>query len=116
MRTKSPGRWAGAFFYLGKRAKTSGPARALADNANADNGERRFHRRLYRLGALPRQAAFFRRYRRPFIKILFNMERNGAQSPSKEDEKAKFQSQSITIWTGVQERPARQPAQQGRDQ
>ena len=30
-----------------KKAKTSGPARALANNANAENGERRFHGVLY---------------------------------------------------------------------
>ncbi|TAN01000.1 MAG: hypothetical protein EPN45_13400 [Rhizobiaceae bacterium] len=34
---------------------------------------------------------------RRIIKILFNMEQNRVQSPSKEDEKAKFQSHSITI-------------------
>ena len=38
-----------------ERAKTSGPAGALADNADADNGDGRFHRRLYRAGSVVRQ-------------------------------------------------------------
>lgn len=42
----------------------------------------------------------------PSIKNLFNMEQKKRQSPSKEDEKAKFQSQSVTIWTDVPEYPA----------
>jgi len=51
------GRLAWAFFVSGKEGendRTSGEA--LADNANADNGEQRFHRRSYRLDRCPRQA------------------------------------------------------------
>ena len=46
----SPGllAWAFVLSCLREKAKTSGPARALANNANAANGERRFHRRPYR--------------------------------------------------------------------
>src|SRR5690606_20608026 len=46
----------GVFLGFEEEAKTSGPAGALADNANAGNGERRFHGGLYRAAALPRQA------------------------------------------------------------
>jgi hypothetical protein len=45
-----PGLLAWAFGCLfEKKAKTSGPARALANNANAANGKRRFHGALYDL-------------------------------------------------------------------
>jgi hypothetical protein len=55
---------AGAFFLSVEKAKTSGPAKALADNADADNGERRFHCGLYRLATVPRQAISGKRRRR----------------------------------------------------
>jgi hypothetical protein len=44
-----PGLLAGAFSMSVEKAKTAGPANALADNADADNGEGRFHRRFIAL-------------------------------------------------------------------
>jgi hypothetical protein len=48
--TRRRGLLAWALFCLSvKKAKTSGPAQALANNANAQNGKRRFHGALYGL-------------------------------------------------------------------
>ena len=47
----SPGLLAGRLFCLfGRRTKTTGPALALADNANLANGEDRFHARVIARG------------------------------------------------------------------
>jgi hypothetical protein len=45
-----------AVFLIGRKAKTSGPAVALADNADADNGDCRFHGEPYRAVMEQRQA------------------------------------------------------------
>ena len=51
------GRLARAFFVSGKRGRKRPDQReALANNANADRGARRFHGRGYRLDATARQA------------------------------------------------------------
>ncbi len=74
--------WPGRFLVSVGRTKTAGPAKALADNADADNGERRFHRPLYRApprrrqesaGAGARCFGVARMQHAPDNRILLNM-------------------------------------------
>src|SRR5690606_4160502 len=47
--------WPGRFAYLWDESENGRASEALADNANAGNGERRFHRLLYRFPPGSRQ-------------------------------------------------------------